>query len=66
MFTLKVKDGDYGYRKDGTYGSYDYIFETEDAVEAMRQFLEYVQGEDFEDGATVKMTFKTTKGKKEK
>lgn len=65
LFKLVAKDGDYGYN-NGQYGSFDYVFETTDAVDIMRQFLEYVQSEDYEGGQKVTLSFKNKKEKDKK
>lgn len=63
MFKLTVKKGNYGYN-DGVFGNYDYVVETEDAVEAIKEFLDNVQSEDSFDGEKVTLRFKTSKKKK--
>lgn len=42
-YRVKVKDGDYGYR-DGVYGQHDYVGDYDNLLEALKDFLEWVDG----------------------
>ena len=67
-YKVVVKNGDYGYNKNGEYGVKDYVHETSDLSSALRIFFDYVSDDSYEADEISKVTlsFNPKKKKREK
>lgn len=66
-YRLVVKNGDYGYNSETkTYGDVDYVLETGNVGEALREFLGHIEVENYAGGSKVSLVFKFSKDKKDK